>query len=232
LNKERAPVEIYNDLDESITRLFRVLRDQGDELRKLLTLTPYSEREFEAAVEPADNEVEMARRDFIRWRLSLGGRGKAFSFTRHRSRREMADVVSGFLSTIDEEMPKIIERLRKVQILCRPAVDLIKGWDAPTTLFYCDPPYLAETRERRTTNVYGVEMSNEEHKELAELLRLCQGKVVLSGYPSSLYEELYRGWRRIEFTMPNHASSEATKARMTEVLWMNWDYAPKDSLLF
>jgi DNA adenine methylase len=232
LNKEPSAVEIYNDLDESITRLFRVLRDDGEELRKLLALTPYSEREFEAAGDPADNDVEKARRDFVRWRMSLGGRGKAFSFTRHRSRREMADVVSGFLSTIDEEMPKIIERLRKVQILCRPAIDLIKGWDGPTTLFYCDPPYLAETRDRRTTDVYGVEMSDEEHKELAEALRACQGKVVLSGYPSALYDELYHGWRRIEFAMPNHASSEATKARMTEVLWLNWTDAPKDSFLF
>lgn len=232
LNKEPASVEIYNDLDDAITRLFRVLRDQGEELGKRLTLTPYSEREFEAAGQPADDEIEQARRDFVRWRMSLGGRGKAFSFTRHRSRRDMADVVSGFLSTIDEEMPKVIARLRKVQILCRPAIDVIKGWDSPQTLFYCDPPYLAETRDRRTTDVYGEEMSDQEHNELAEALRACQGKVVLSGYPSALYDKLYDGWRRVEFTMPNHASSEATKARMTEVLWLNWTVTPKNSSLF
>lgn len=232
LNKTPAPVEIYNDLDESITRLFRVLRDQGEEFRRRLVLTPYSELEFESATEPVDDEVEQARRDFVRWRMSLGGRGRDFSFTRHRSRREMADVVSGFLSTIDEEMPKVIERLRRVQILCRPATEVIKGWDSPTTLFYCDPPYVASTRDRRTTDVYGVEMTDDEHRELARVLRGCAGKVVVSGYPSSLYDELYEGWRRVEFSMPNHASSEATKSRMTEVLWLNGTHAPGEASLF
>src|SRR5688572_734019 len=71
LNKEPAPVEVYNDVNERITRLFRVLRERGDELRQRLLLTPYSEREFESAFIPTDDEVEQARRDFVRWRLSI-----------------------------------------------------------------------------------------------------------------------------------------------------------------
>jgi DNA adenine methylase len=78
LNKLPVPVEIYNDLDERITRLFRVIRDQGEELRSLLTLTPYSEVEFSEAQIATDDELEQARRDFVRWRLSLGGRGNSF----------------------------------------------------------------------------------------------------------------------------------------------------------
>src|SRR5205085_8078546 len=93
LNKPPAVVEVYNDLDQRITRLFLVLRDHGAELQRRLTLTPYSEIEFDAAEEPATNEIEQARRDFVRWRLSLGGRGDSFSFTLHRVRRGMADVV-------------------------------------------------------------------------------------------------------------------------------------------
>jgi DNA adenine methylase len=122
LNKPPSPVEVYNDLDERITRLFRVLRDHGPELHRRLALTPYSESEFEQAVEPAKDEIEQARRDFVRWRLSLGGRGDSFSFTLHRVRREMADVVSGYLSMIDEELPRIVKRIRSVQIVRRPAL--------------------------------------------------------------------------------------------------------------
>jgi DNA adenine methylase len=222
LNKPPAPVEIYNDLDHRITRLFRVIRDQGEEFRRLLSLTPYSEVEFHEAQKAAESEIEQARRDFVRWRMSLGGRGDSYSFTLHRVRRGMADVVSGYLSMIDEELPLIVERLRRVQIVSRPAVDVIRHWDSPTTLFYCDPPYVHETRSEGSRDIYGYEMKENEHRELAAVLRNCQGKVVLSGYPSPLYEESYSSWKTITIDIANHAAGGKTKARKQEVLWLNW----------
>jgi DNA adenine methylase len=222
LNKPICPIEVYNDLDERIARLFRVLRDHGEEFRQLLTLTQYSEVEFNKAKEPANNEIEQARRDFVRWRMSLGGRGDAFSFTLHRIRRGMADVVSGYLSLIDHQLPDIIERLRRVQIVCRPAIDVIRTWDSKDTLIYCDPPYVHETRHEGSREVYGVELFEDGHRELATALNACKAKVVLSGYSSPLYEELYRGWRSVQFDIANHAAGGRKKARKQEVLWLNW----------
>jgi DNA adenine methylase len=132
----------------------------------------------------------------------------------------MADVVSAFLSAIDDELPRIIERLRRVQMLCRPALDVIRDWDSPDTLYYLDPPYLAETRSSK--KVYAVEMTDQDHRELSAVLAGVQGKVVLSGYPSTLYDELYAGWRTVESEIANHAAGGATKARKIEKLWMNW----------
>ena len=222
LNKAPSPVEVYNDLDQRITRLFRVLRDQSDEFRRRMSLTPYSEVEFNSARQEAPDDVERARRDFVRWRQSIGGRGGSFSFTLHRVRRGMADVVSGYLSAIDEQLPLIMERLRTVQILCRPALEVIRTWDGPDTLCYCDPPYVHSTRGEGSRATYGVEMTDAEHRRLAEVLRTCQGKVVLSGYPSALYEELYAGWRRVTFDMANHAAGGRAKGREQETLWLNW----------
>ena len=224
LNKDVVPVEIYNDLDARITRLFRVLRENGDEFRRLLSLTPYSEVEFKNAAKQADDvsEIERARRDFVRWRQSLGGRADSFSFTLHRVRRGMADCVSGYLSVIDSELPRIIERIRRVQIVCRGASDVVRAWDGPDTLFYCDPPYLHETRHSGSRDVYGYEMSESEHRQLARVLEKCRGKVVLSGYPSALYDGLYGHWRTVKIEIANHASGSKTKSRMQEVLWMNW----------
>jgi DNA adenine methylase len=222
LNKPPAEVEVYNDLDQRITRLFRVLRDHGEEFRRLLTLTPYSGAEFERAKEPVADEVEQARRDFVRWRMSLGGRGDSFSFTLHRVRRHMADVVSGYLSAIDEELPRIIDRLRRVQITARPALEAIRSWDGADTLVYCDPPYVPETRHEGSRAVYNVEMAATDHRELAAVLRACRAKVVLSGYPSPLYEELYAGWRTVKFDIANHAAGGRKKARKRETLWLNW----------
>ena len=222
LNKEPSPVEIYNDLDHRITRLFSVLRDHGEELHRRLSLSPYSEEEFEGVAEPAEDEIEQARRDFVRWRLSLGGRGDSFSFTLHRVRRGMADVVSGYLSMIDEQLPLIVERLRTVQIVSRPAIEVIRAWDAPNTLIYCDPPYVPSTRHEGSRSVYGCEMTEEEHRELAGILKSCSAKVVISGYPSPLYDELYDAWRVVTFDIANHAAGGKSKARKQETLWMNW----------
>ena len=223
LNKPPSLVEVYNDLDGRITRLLRVLRDHGEEFRRQLSLTPYSEIEFQEAATPAEDEIEQARRDFVRWRLSLGGRGDSYSFTLHRARRRMADVVSGYLSTIDEQLPMIVERLRTVEILQRPAIDVIRKWDSPKTLAYCDPPYLPSTRQKNSRNVYGHEMSEKDHKKLASVLAKCRSNVALSGYPSGLYDELYADWNRVEFDVANHAAGGRKKGRKRECLWMNYD---------
>lgn len=218
LNKAPSPVEVYNDLDTRLTRLFRVIRDHGEEFSRRLALTPYSEIEFDNALEPHEDEIEQARQDFIRWRLSLGGRGDSFSLTLHRVRRDMADVVSGYLSAIDSQLPLIIERLRKVQIVCRPALDVIQKWDRDDTLFYCDPPYAHG--DRVSPDVYRHEMSDVDHAELAAALRACKGTSVISGYPG-LYSELYSDWRCIEIDIANHAAQGGAKKRMRECLWIS-----------
>ena len=101
-------------------------------------LTPYREIEFDQADAPTPDEIEQAQRDLVRLRLSLGGRGDSFSFTLHRVRRGMADVVSGYLSTIDEQLPLIVQRLRSVQIVNRPALDVISALGtAPRRFLLC-----------------------------------------------------------------------------------------------
>lgn len=220
LNKPPVPVEVYNDLDGRLTRLFRVLRDYPEEFQRRLQLTPYSELEWRQAETPANDEIEQARRDFVRWRQSLGGRGETFSYTLHRVRRAMADVVSGFLSAIDEQLPLIVERFRRVEILCRDAFEVIEKWDAPDTLFYCDPPYLPTVVTR--DNVYGYHLSVEDHKRLLDLLRRCSGKVMISGYPSDLYDQKLSDWTRQDIAIANHAAGGKKKRQCREVLWYNW----------
>ncbi len=220
LNKPPAPVEIYNDIDGRLVRLFRVLRERPLEFQQALTLTPYSEEEFHSCLAPVEDELEAARRDYVRWRQSLGGRGDTFSYTLHRSRRGMADVVSGFLSAIDEQLPLIVDRLRRIQVLHRDAFDVIERWDSPGTLFYCDPPYLPNAVA--SPGVYSYNLTYEDHQRLLGVLRGRAGKVAVSGYPSELYERMLGDWRRVTFDLPNHAAGGDTKKRCCEVLWTNW----------
>jgi DNA adenine methylase len=108
-----------------------------------------------------------------------------------------------------------------VAILNRPALDVIRQHDGPATLFYCDPPYLHQTRTAKAA--YGLyEMDKDNHRHLLDALLACQGKVMLSGYPSALYDDTLAGWTRHTFDLPNNAAGGKAKARETEVLWCNF----------
>jgi DNA adenine methylase len=128
--------------------------------------------------------------------------------------------VSEWLSAV-EGLPAVHARLIRVAVENKPAVALIREHDGPGTLFYCDPTYLPSTRTAR--KAYGAfEMTEGEHRELLDVLRRCKGKVMLSGYPSRLYDEALAGWDRHPFDVPNQASGAKVKGRETEVLWCNF----------
>jgi DNA adenine methylase len=112
-----------------------------------------------------------------------------------------------------------VSRLRGVIIEQGPALDLIEKMDGLDSLFYVDPPYLPETRDDARAD-YRHELTPADHDRLAEVLRGLQGKVILSGYASQAYEDLYRGWHRAEIP----ALADGGRPR-TEVLWMNFQPA-------
>lgn len=128
----------------------------------------------------------------------------------------MSGVISRWLGSV-EGLPEIAERLIRVQIENRPALEVIKLYDSPNTLTYCDPPYVHSTRG--DSNAYGFEMDEDAHRQLAEVLRCCKGNVAISGYRCVLMDELYKGWRRYDAT-PKTAHS--VKKLRQEALWMNY----------
>jgi DNA adenine methylase len=99
-------------------------------------------------------------------------------------------------------------------------VEVIRKYDGPHVLFYCDPPYLPGTRA--APEVYAHEMTEAQHRELLDVLRSVTGKVMLSGYPNELYDAALAGWKRYAFDVPNHAAGGARKGRETEIVWRNF----------
>ena len=133
----------------------------------------------------------------------------------------MAGDVNAWWTAIDD-LPQIVERLKRVQIVHQHACDVIPKFDQPDGLIYCDPPYVHAIRSKGGTEVYGAEMSDDDHQRIAYILYECKSKVVLSGYPSDLYNELYASWRTVDFFIANHASGASKKAREVERLWFNF----------
>lgn len=224
LNRPPSPVETYNDIDGEVVNFFRVLRDKPDELIRVLSLTPFSREEFFMAIygqEEGITDVERARRFFIRARQVRTGLAQTATLgrwanCRQTSRRGMAGVISRWFGSV-EGLPEIAERLLRVQIENRPALDVIRLYDSPNTLFYCDPPYLHATRG--DDKAYRYELDEEAHRELAYVLRHCQAKVAISGYRNKLMDELYAGWNRYDAPL---RTCHSVKQLRQESLWMNY----------
>lgn len=109
---------------------------------------------------------------------------------------------------------------RVAQFEHAPAIDVIKRYDSPETLFYCDPPYVHDSRT--DSNAYAYEMTDAEHRKLAQVLHTVRGKVALSGYHCDLMEELYSDWHRIEAPIK---LCHSTKQPRQEILWANYELA-------
>jgi DNA adenine methylase len=224
LNREPSPVETLNDLDGDIVNFFRVLRDQKDQLLEAIGLTPFSREEFYRALtstEAALSDLERARRFFVRARQVRTGLAQTASLgrwanCRNTSRAGMSGVVSRWLGSV-RMLPEIAERLLRVQIENRPALEVIRLYDDPQTLFYCDAPYVHAARGDR--KAYSFEMPDDEHRQLAEVLAQVRGRVAISGYRCELMDTLYREWRRTE--APAKKCHSVKKARQ-EALWMNY----------
>lgn len=227
INRTPSPVETYNDIDGELVNFFRVLRNDKEHLLEAIGLTPFSREEFELAIsspiEPI-SELERARRFFIRARQVRTGLAQTASSGRWAhcvltSRAGMAGAVSRWLGSVDG-LSEIAQRLLRVQIENAPAVDVIHRYDSEDTLFYCDPPYPHDSRG--DSHAYGFEMTDDDHRELADVLHGVRGKVALSSYASSLMSELYSDWYCTE-APPRNVHS--VKQKRVELLWTN--YAPQ-----
>ena len=176
LAKEPSRVEIFNDVDDSLVNLFRVVRNPRlcRQLQKACANTLYSRAEFELAKEQVDDPVEHARRFLIRQRMSRSGLGERWSYSVEDSRREMASVVRRWEAGI-ERLSGLHERLRTVQTEQADWREILARYDNAKTLFYLDPPYQHDTRNG---GGYSFEMTRGDHSELVERLLRLKGMVV------------------------------------------------------
>ncbi len=224
LRKDRCPVEVYNDLWGTVVNVFRVLRDpqKAEELARLLYLTPFARAEFELAAPEGPEElsdVEQARRTILR---SFAGFGSASTNGEHATGFRAVSVKSAKKAAANwanypELITGFVDRLRGVVIENRPAIDVIRQHDSPHTLIYLDPPYPHGTRNLRRGNaMYAFEMTDQDHIELASVVRELSAMVIISGYECDLYRELFGDWTRYD---KQHVIDGGRKR--IESIWLN-----------
>ena len=112
------------------------------------------------------------------------------------------------------------------QFRCEYPVELVNGcchrylskfaFDG-SELVYADPPYLKSTRKAPGRYRYRYDYEEQDHVQLLEILRRLRCRVMVSGYCSSLYDELLNGWRSISLQVMNQAGA------VTEKVWFNFE---------
>jgi len=222
-----------------------VLRDEEKFARfhKLAYLTPYSRCEYKRALEKFrrrewKDDVERAYLFFVIARMSFSGNfGGSWSYeiTGNVSKY----LLSKYLSAIDM-LPEVHERLRHAQIECDDWLSVWKRYipvwkERKFRVFaYLDPPYVQHTRRG---GEYRHEFTVREHLKLIDVIKdEVDVQIMLSGYPSRIYERLEKcGWKRVCWNVTCRAAGRTYQAgivgegiteekgqRRTECIWMNY----------
>lgn len=221
IQKPKSYAEVYNDLDDDVVNLFKVLRcqEQNQKLRELCALTPYSRREFEQAFYQCDEPIEKARRMVVRATMGFGSASATMGTSGFRTdtKRQYATAMH-LWSRYPENLASVCERLQSVLIEHKPAIEVMRKHDGIETLHYCDPPYVPESRVKGN-RYYQHEMTEQDHESLLKSILDMKGMVIISGYDSDLYNDYLASWRKEEKSA--RISAGRGTGKRIECLWIS-----------
>lgn len=227
-NKRPGAVETINDLDGDIVNLFRVLRDNPKELKRLLTLTPYSREEYDRSFEPCEDPLERARRYMVRTTQAIGAKMDGKCGWRNHKQMKIGGTAckwAGITDTIDAATKRLRgDTTHLVQIESIDALRLIERYNNSDVLMYLDPPYVLDSR--RSGKLYRHEMSDDDHRRLLELICRSKARIILSGYRCDMYDNALCEWHKDTIESQTTSTEKAT-----ETLWQNFE-PPMEQLTF
>ena len=222
LKRDPVEIEMYNDLDQNVFALYKVLSDPQmfKEFKEKCDLVLYSEdiRAYfiQQLKNPGNTMVEQAFYFFYVNRTSHNGVG-GFSKNVY-IRRGMSKSVSDFLSAIDR-LPELHDRLSRVIVTNMDGIELIGKHNAPHVFIYCDPPYEQSTR---TSTRYTVDMDREGHIKFLNTIMESKAKILISGYDCELYNKLSEnGFTKVSFQVKTIDGKFKPKTK-TEYLYYNY----------
>lgn len=232
LNYKGKVLRTANEINGEITNFFQVLRDHENELIRLLELTPISNREFDNCWIKSGNDIEDARRFYVRMRQSFFGLGaqresKGFHLAIQKINCQGGETISRFINGTNKLRVVAAEIRKNVQIINDSFEKCIDRVDQPGTFFYADPPYPKECRA--SYNDYKFEFTDEDHVNLSIKLHRIQGLAMVSGYDCDLMNDLYGDWTKTEFPVKKN---NMRSGEVQEVIWTNYQPTSNRLTLF
>ena len=222
--------EIYNDLDNNVYALFRVLVDDNmfTKFQKKCDCILYCEemrqkyREELKEMEFEDTEEHLVDRAFKFFYVNRTSRNGIGGFSLNLCvRRSMSKSCSDMLSTV-EGLPKLHDRLSKVIVTNQDGIKLINKYAKDgNTFIYADPPYHHSTR---TSVRYNVDMDNDDQERFIDECINANCKILISGYDCDIYKRLEEnGFTKVAFVVHTVTGEGNSKKDKTEYLWFNYN---------
>ena len=188
--KEPHKKEVYNDINGELVNMFRMAKYHPEALERETGMMLNSREEFfrqRNMKAETMTELQRAARMYYLIRASYGAKVNTFGV--------------GFRDvSAMRNLQAVHKRLAKVLIENKGFAEILKGHDSEKTLFFLDPPY------HGTEMLYEIEggFGEEEHRQLAEMLRGPKGKWILSYNDDDFIRGLYEGYRMEEVERLNN----------------------------
>jgi DNA adenine methylase len=222
LARDPVDLEVYNDLNDGLYAFFTVLSDptKFDQFYRRVQPLLFSRKfyiECRDTWKTEPDPVLKAVKFFVAARQAFSGKiGTGWGYEIRTANKN----VMAWMNTIDG-LPELHNRLRRVQVQNEDWNKVIDLYDGPDCCFYCDPPYVHETRVNK--NVYEHEMTADDHRRFIDRILNIQGMAVVSGYIHPIYEPLEKsGWNRHDFDVPCNPSKTIgiPKNKRVESVWV------------
>lgn len=236
LSKPISQIEVYNDINSEVVNFYRMLRENQNELTRLLLFTPYSREEYEKAfyISEEDSSLERARKFFVRARMGIAGLQNAstsFGMSVTLIRRNIPATCSRYLSSIDG-FEEVAARLSKVQFenidfrrFFRIYISKWNDTDPEQTFVYLDPPYIRNVPKEDINIMYQNDTYTEEDDDqLLELITKIYPSVryMISHYDNEKYNQILHSWRKVCIEIKTTSARKSRNRSRVECIWMNF----------
>lgn len=206
--EKHADFEVYNDVDGNIVNLFRCVKHHAGELQNELEWCLNSREIFNdfRSQQAMDGltDIQRAARFFALIKYSYGADRRSYCCAKKN------------VSTAIERLKEVQKRLERVVIEHKDFQQLIKAYDRPGALFFCDPPYVG------TEDYYDGGFTKADHERLKEVLKGIKGHFLLSYNDSPLIWELYEGFRIEPVSRSNSLAARYDSGSYKELLVSNY----------
>lgn len=190
-SEKHAKIEVYNDANGDLVNLFRCIKYHREELQREIRYYLNSREMFGDIRKKLSctgfTDIQRAAMFYVLIKTSFGADARSYGcFSREIKTDCFADVE---------------KRISSVEIEHKDFEDLIKQYDRPDALFYCDPPY--HTTEKH----YSEKFSEADHYRLNGVLTALKGRFILSYNDDDFVRELYKDFNIQAISRQNNLSS-------------------------
>ena len=215
LRPQPAPVEVLNDINGDLVCLYRVVQNHLEEFVRQFKWALSSRQVFEWQ--------KMTRPDTL---TDIQRAARFFYLQHHAFAAKVSGQTFGTATTaapinllrIEENLSAAWQRLAGTYVENLPWLDCAKRYDRPHTFHYMDPPYWQVAG-------YGVEFPFDQYEQMAEFIRRCEGRVMVSinDHPDirRVFDCFHFETLDVRYTSANQR--QATTEPTGELVIMSWE---------